>query len=88
MKKISDVEKGMRVLFEFLSGKEVLTRYFTKDSLLKLDKRIILERMIENTVEDIVTYQKIRHLMGAEMDEPLSQVEQERLKKVIFDVVS
>lgn len=84
--KMSDGKINVFVEFgNFIEGKHVLLRYFTKDSLEKIDKQILLERMVENTVEDIVTFNRLRGLSGEYMDNPLTVVEQERLKKKILE---
>lgn len=68
----------------FIQGKFQLLRYFTKDSLIKVDKETILEKMVENTIEDIVIFNEMRMLSGAEMDKPLTETELEKLKTEII----
>ena len=41
--------------------------------------------MIENTIEDIVIVNHLRAKSGVDMDKPLTQEEQELLKKKIFE---
>lgn len=72
------------MLARFIEGKQQLLRYFTVDSIKNLDKQAILERMVENTVEDIVINQEMKRLTGIEVGVPMSVEMIEQLKQEIF----
>lgn len=79
-----DTKKLIVIFARFITGKFELLRYFTKDSLDNIAKQTILERMVENTVEDIAIFNEMRMLSGEHMDKPLTDVELERLKMAIL----
>ena len=71
-------------LVKFIEGKQILLPYFTVDSLETKAKWTILERMIENTIEDIEVLQKLRSLTGEDVGEAFTDEHKEAIKQNLF----
>ncbi len=71
-------------LVKFIEGKQILLPYFTVDSLEAKPKWTILERMIENTIEDIEVLQKLRILTGEDVGEPFTDEHKEAINQNLF----
>jgi len=81
-----DIAKVTFEFVNFIQQKEQLN----KDILPLLEERNrekLIETIIENTVDDIFMYGKLRYLVGSDPSEPLSDEIRERIKKTLFDIL-
>lgn len=73
-------------LFEFIDAKGDLNKTML-EVLHTKDRQKALEMLVENTVNDIYMYGKIRYKTGADPSESLDDKTIERMKKMLFDIL-
>ena len=81
-----DVEKITVEFVNFINQKEQLNTAMLP-LLKEKDRQKIIEIIVENTVDDIFMYGKLRYLVGSDPSEPLSDKDREIFKKKLFDIM-
>ena len=74
----------MKQFLEFFYGKKELLKYFTVENIDKTDKQIILERMIENTVDDFIMW-TVLEWESQKGKNASTQLTKEKLTKILLD---
>ena len=81
-----DMEKIPVEFVKFISQKEHLSTELLP-LLKKKDKQKLLELIVENTSDDVFMYGKLRHLVGSDPSEPLTDKTREKIKQRLFEIL-
>ncbi len=81
-----DIEKITSEFINFIQQKEQLNNALLP-LLKEKDRQKIIEALVENAIDDIFTYGKLRYLVGSDPSDPLSDETREKIKQRLFDIL-